>query len=131
LSPRLSNYDKRPVVSIGSREQTWEGWHDIAQRIGGAISAGATSIAIECYPGVFEDAILQSLESVLRPTLVVRTSNIWKDPEEIERLHRRLRRRSTPCRTTLRDPEAERARGCCHWNGHRIAHARTSNSHLR
>jgi mannose-6-phosphate isomerase class I len=84
LSLRLSNYDKCPVVSFGSREQTWEGWHDIAQRIGGAISVGATSIAIECYPGVFEDAILQSLESVLRPALLVRTSNIWKDSEEIE-----------------------------------------------
>lgn len=87
MTQHLSNYDKLPTISIDSPEEsTWEGWHAIAQRISGAISGGATRFAIECYPGVFEDEIVQSLEPVLRHAFLARTSSIWKDPEDIEHL---------------------------------------------
>ena len=81
MNQRASNYDKRPVIAVdASPNSTWAGWKAVADRIGSELSSGATRIAIECYPGVFEDEILRALESVLRPAFVVQTSTIWKDP---------------------------------------------------
>jgi mannose-6-phosphate isomerase class I len=87
LTPRFSNYEKHPAIPADSfAESIWEGWPDIAGRISGAISEGVIRIAIECYPGVFEDEILKSLAPGLRDALVIRTASIWKDAQELDRL---------------------------------------------
>ena len=84
---RASTYDKFPVIAISSPpDSAWKGWQAVAERIASELSHGATRIAIECYPGVYEDAILSALESVLRRTVVIRTSTIWKDSAELNRL---------------------------------------------
>lgn len=67
-------------------DSAWSGWQAIGQRIGGELSRGATRMAFECYPGVSENAIWLALESALRPAFVVRTSAIWKDPAELNRM---------------------------------------------
>jgi mannose-6-phosphate isomerase class I len=87
VRPRPSNYDKFPVIAVDSPpDSAWTGWQATAQRIASELSRGATRIAIECYPGVSEDAILFALESVLRPAFIARTALIWKDPAELNRL---------------------------------------------
>jgi mannose-6-phosphate isomerase class I len=87
LTPRSSNYDKFPVIAVDSPpDSAWTGWQAVAQRIASEFSRGATRIAIECYPGVSEDTILSALDSVLRPASIARTSTIWKDPAELDRL---------------------------------------------
>jgi mannose-6-phosphate isomerase class I len=87
LIHRASTYDKFPVIAISSPpDSAWKGWQAVAERIASELSHGATRIAIECYPGVYEDAILSALESVLRRTVVIRTSTIWKDSAELNRL---------------------------------------------
>jgi mannose-6-phosphate isomerase class I len=87
LTPRPSNYDKFPVIAVDSPpDSAWTGWQAVAQRIASKFSRGATRIAIECYPGVSEDTILSALDSVLRPASIARTSTIWKDPAELDRL---------------------------------------------
>ena len=87
MTPRRCNYDKFPVIALDSPpDSAWTGWQAVAQRITSELSRGATRIAIECYPGVSEDAILFALDSVLRPAFIARTSTIWKDPAELDRL---------------------------------------------
>jgi len=87
LAPRISYYDKFPVIAIDAPpDSAWSGWQAIGQRIGGELSRGATRMAFECYPGVSENAIWLALESALRPAFVVRTSAIWKDPAELNRM---------------------------------------------
>ncbi len=70
MTGRPSNYDKFPVIAVDAPpDSAWSGWQAVAQRIGSEISRGAKRIAIECYPGVAEDAILLALDSVFRPCL--------------------------------------------------------------
>jgi mannose-6-phosphate isomerase class I len=87
LERRTSNYDKFPVIAIDAPpDSAWSGWQAIAERIGSELSRGATRIAIECYPGVFEEAMVFALKSALGRAFVARTSAIWKDSTELNRL---------------------------------------------
>jgi hypothetical protein len=45
---------------------------------------GARVIAVECYPGVFEDAVAEALSQGLRPALVLRTNDCWKRSADID-----------------------------------------------
>jgi mannose-6-phosphate isomerase class I len=67
-------------------DSAWSGWQAIAERIGSELSRGATRMAIECYPGVSEDAMLFALKSAFGRAFVARTSAIGKDPTELNRL---------------------------------------------
>jgi len=87
LTQRASTYDKFPVIAVASPlDSAWTGWQAVAERIASELSHSATRIAIECYPGVYEEVILSALDSVLRRTVVIRTSTIWRDPAELDHL---------------------------------------------
>ncbi len=82
---RLSNYDKFPSIRVPvGCESVWQGWPDILLRIGGEISDGAQRIAVEVYPGVFEQEVLGSFVDALHPAHVFRTKDCWKTPAEID-----------------------------------------------
>ena len=82
---RRSNYDKFPSIRVPvGRECVWQGWRDILLRIGEEISRGAQRIAVEVYPGVFEQEVLGAFVEALQPAHVFRTSDCWKTPAEIE-----------------------------------------------
>jgi mannose-6-phosphate isomerase class I len=82
---RHSNYDKYPAIRVPvDGECVWQGWSAILQRIRAQISRGARVVAVECYPGVFEDAVLEALSQGLRPARVFCTRDCWKPGPEID-----------------------------------------------
>ncbi|HTS36370.1 MAG TPA: class I mannose-6-phosphate isomerase [Candidatus Solibacter sp.] len=87
MTGRRSNYDKFPFVRVPvRRDSVWQSWPDISARIAGEISRGAKKIAVEVYPGVFEEEVLNSLVAGLHPAHVIRTCDYWKTPAEIDAL---------------------------------------------
>jgi len=81
---RRSNYDKVPSIRVPvGRESVWQGWQDILTRIGGEISRGAQRIAVEIYPGVFEQEVLGAFVDALHPAHLFLTSDCWKATPEI------------------------------------------------
>jgi len=55
----------------------------------GEISRGAQRIAVEIYPGVFEEEVLAAFVQALHPAHVFRTSKCWKTPTAIDALVQR------------------------------------------
>ena len=87
---RHSNYDKFPAVRVPvGRECVWQGWPEILSRIAGEISRGAQRIAVEIYPGIFEEEVLAAFVEALHPAHVFRTSRCWKSPTAIDALVQR------------------------------------------
>ncbi len=86
---RSSNYDKFPSIRVPvSRERVWQGWREIGSALSAEISRGARRIAVEVYPGVFEDQVLRALIDALHPDHVFRTMECWRTQEEIDALVR-------------------------------------------
>ena len=82
---RLSNYDKLPSITIPVTQKcAWQGWRDIVEVLRGETSQGARRIAIECYPGVYEDEIVRAFAESLAPCRVLRMAHTWKPPREID-----------------------------------------------
>jgi len=87
---RNPNYDKFPSIRVPASDGTCvAGWPAISQRLSDAISARGTSraiLAVECYPGVDESAIVQSLVHELKPSRVIRSSDAMLPENDINRL---------------------------------------------
>src|SRR5438132_389575 len=82
---RNSEYDKFPVISVqGVRNCAWQEWSSIIEQIRGQIAKGARRLAIECYPGVFEDEISAAFSEGLMPVHVVLVRDAYKSPGDIE-----------------------------------------------
>jgi mannose-6-phosphate isomerase class I len=80
-----SNYDKNPYVPITSDKSVCHaGWQSIIHQLRDATRQDRARIVIECYPGVFEEEIAQSLKSYWPAVQVFRTSACLKLPSEIE-----------------------------------------------
>jgi mannose-6-phosphate isomerase class I len=81
-------YDRSPRVDVpGAGGAAVAGWDAIAARLRRAIAGrgtAATVLAVECYPGVDEDAVLRELADRLRPALAVRAAEALLPPERIE-----------------------------------------------
>src|SRR6266513_2417927 len=82
---RISEYDKFPVIPVQSPGAcAWQGWRSMVEDIRGQVSKGARRLAIECYPGVFEDEISAAFSEALMPAQVVRVRDNYKSPRDIE-----------------------------------------------
>src|SRR5580658_9066277 len=82
---RQTNYDKFPVIRIcGYESESWEGWPRILEQLRTHAPLGAGAISFECYPGVFEKALISTLVEGLRPSCLIVTSDLLKSPSEIE-----------------------------------------------
>ena len=89
MKRRPSNYDKFPSIRVPvGRGSVWQGWRDVAARIGSDIARGAQKISVEIYPGVFEEQVLGALVEILRPAHLFRTSDCWKTAAEIDTMVR-------------------------------------------
>ena len=90
LGLRHSNYDKHPCVHVaGHPGAARRGWDAVGARLREAVAArGArlTIMAVECYPGVFEDEIVAALREQLQPAQIFSTAEAFRPPEEIDRL---------------------------------------------
>lgn len=87
---RKPNYDKFPSIPVPASDGTCvAGWTAIGQRLRDALSARGTPktiLAVECYPGVDESALLQALVPELKPSRVIRSSEAMLPQDQIHRL---------------------------------------------
>ena len=78
-----SSYEKRPTVTISADERDCaRGWTELIERLRSHRSIGR--IAIECYPGVLVDPLLEKLVAHLGPHLILDASASMFSPPEIE-----------------------------------------------
>jgi hypothetical protein len=67
-----------------SGSESWEGWHKILERLKGFAAPEQSTILFECYPGVFEKALINTLVEGIRPSGLIITSDLFKSHSEIE-----------------------------------------------
>jgi len=84
---RKSNYDKFPIISVGaSGSGSWENWPGILDRLRACKNETRSVICIECYPGVHELALKETLEQGLQPAEVIMTAGLLNRPPVIEQM---------------------------------------------
>jgi len=84
---RHSNYDKFPCVPVSSSaSQCWVGWQEIVGRLKRAVFQQRCVICVECYPGVFENQISQTLKEGLRPAETIYTPGLLKPANCIDNM---------------------------------------------
>src|SRR6266536_3342454 len=84
---RETNYEKFPIFTVsGCRSESWEGWPKILERLKTCAASEPCTISFECYPGVFEKALIDTLAEGLRPLGLIVTSDLLKSSSEIEPL---------------------------------------------
>ena len=84
---RVANYEKSPsfrVSGYGSDGQ--RGWPSILERLKVCARSGPFTLALDCYPGVFERSLIGTLAEGLRPENLIATADLLKSPSEIEEL---------------------------------------------
>ncbi len=86
----MPNYDKHPVVAVPNSDgRAVRGWDAIANRLLECLPQPAGNrlvVAVECYPGVDEPAIVAALGGRLRPAATVCTAEALLSPERVEAL---------------------------------------------
>lgn len=86
----LSNYDKYPAVKVeGETFFCIQGWNAIAAYFQKQQYFNTTEklvIAVECYPGVLEDELLEGLKAAFTPDHVLLTKDCLKCREDIDAL---------------------------------------------
>jgi mannose-6-phosphate isomerase class I len=79
------NYDKRPYVQISSRDADCDvGCTEIVAAIQSML-AMRTSIAVECYPGVLLEPLLNNLLPALSPAVVIQSESLFMSPCDLQR----------------------------------------------
>src|ERR1700680_199322 len=80
-----TNYERFPICAVsGCGSETWEGWHKILERLNAFAAQEQCTISFECYPGVFEKALISTLVEGMRPSCVIVTEDLLKSHSEIE-----------------------------------------------
>jgi len=78
------NYDKTPSVGVPPEHASscWTGWDTIAE----VLRKKGTIIAVECYPGVHDDAVCAELAGRFPAAKTFDSKEAFKSPEEVETL---------------------------------------------
>jgi mannose-6-phosphate isomerase class I len=84
--PRRSNYDKHPVIPVGTAAGCHVGWSAITDRLEGLRSRARCVVVVECYPGVRVDEVRRAFTEGLAPTLVVDARQAYRHASDVERL---------------------------------------------
>ena len=84
---RKTNYDKFPCITVPASDGTCvASWPVIGQRLRDTIKsrgAGRAILAVECYPGVDEAALIELLTHEIKPSLAVRSSGLMLPDADI------------------------------------------------
>ena len=78
-----SNYDKYPATKVGG--PVWVGWEAVVSRL---LQEKPAVLAIDCYTGVYEDAVEAVLASHF--STIIRTRNLMKPEAEVRALTERF-----------------------------------------
>ena len=84
-----SSYDKFPYIKVqGYEDQCWSGWESISGKLREVVERSSSDrliLAVECYPGVFDDEIFPALRDGLDPALCVEMKKeAFKSAAEID-----------------------------------------------
>ncbi len=80
------NFDKFPVLTVKDAKQPCiAGWNDIWLALSKALGTG-TRLVLECYPGVFENEILNSLKEYWPQASIYLAKECMKDSAAIDAL---------------------------------------------
>ncbi|MEX0885501.1 MAG: class I mannose-6-phosphate isomerase [Phycisphaeraceae bacterium] len=85
---RKPNYDKFPYVAVPGGECV-QGWDAIADALGAVVrrrGGGGGVLVVDCYTGVFEDAVRDELATRLNPTLTLDARDAMKPAAAIDEL---------------------------------------------
>nr|WP_315030369.1 class I mannose-6-phosphate isomerase [uncultured Chryseobacterium sp.] len=74
-----SNFNKFPIIPIKDHACI-TGWENILEEVK---KEAPEIIVIECYPGVFIHEIITSVQNILRPELIINSSDTMKTESEI------------------------------------------------
>lgn len=80
-----SNYDKFPHVTVPGH-RAWRGWPQVKEALAAALAGSRAEVAVECYSEVFEEEIIRELASAFPNRQILKTSDAYKSPAEIENL---------------------------------------------
>src|ERR1700741_3298273 len=84
---RKSNYDKFPIISVRTHgSDCWENWPQILNRLRSEIAEGASVLCVECYPGTYEEELIEVFELGLHAKTVIKTADLLKSSQAIERM---------------------------------------------
>ena len=84
---RVANYEKFPSFKVsGCGSESREGWPRILERLKAFAGSEPYTLSFECYPGVFEKTLIDTVAEGLRPAGLIATADLLKSPSEIERL---------------------------------------------
>jgi len=90
LGHSAANYDKFPFVAVPGSHATecWSGWDEICKTLSHSCFAQTTRtvLAVECYPGVDDDAICSILTRLLQPQSIFNSKDVFKSAAEVDRL---------------------------------------------
>src|SRR5262249_29147516 len=76
---------KQPCFQVTeSSAEAWVDWRPILDRLKAATSKPARVLAVECYPGAFENKIAEAIEEGLRPAKVILTAGLLKNPRLLD-----------------------------------------------
>jgi mannose-6-phosphate isomerase class I len=81
---RRSNYDKFPVVPVGSVAECALGWRAICDRLREIMTHPRCVLCVECYPGGIVTEIEHALVEGLLPAKVIRAGDLYKPSCEID-----------------------------------------------
>jgi mannose-6-phosphate isomerase class I len=81
-----SSYEKRPYAQISSRDRDCDvGWRQIVAAIQSMLPRQPSrSVAIECYPGVLLEPLLNNLLPALSPSEVIQSESAFLPPCELQ-----------------------------------------------
>lgn len=81
-----SNFDKFPEVKVEGHS-CMEGWQDVATELLKHVSNGSkTTIAIECYHGVYIDAIVSHLQTQIPDAVLIDAASAMKTTDQVDEL---------------------------------------------
>lgn len=84
---RKSNYDKRPIIPISaSTSECWVGWKAIIDRFKPLAAESRCIVAVECYPGTFEEKIKDVLVEGLGPGALICTQDLLKPANCVDKM---------------------------------------------
>ncbi len=79
-----SSYDRLPTIPINSESRLClEGISEVVKALAGEISVGRTRVALELYPGVLAERLIDSLREALPDAIFMDTSDVFKTPEKL------------------------------------------------
>ena len=82
-----SNYDKRPLIRVDADGRVCaDGWDEVVARLRGRLRPGRFLLCVECYPGSPADEVTTRLRSALKPSLCVRTEELFRPEDEVRQL---------------------------------------------